>query len=126
MKLIELKCKNCGAILDARDDQETITCKYCHANFKIDDEAMHIKYDNMESTGYEMEKGKIRARKEEEQRILEENSQKQISKEEREQRRNRLKQQWEVKESRNGKNKKTIILIIIIFFVIIFLCSMIS
>lgn len=38
MSLIELKCKNCGAILKTDRDTEQITCEYCHTNFKVDKE----------------------------------------------------------------------------------------
>lgn len=64
MKLIELKCKNCGAILKVKSDSIDIHCEHCQANYKFDDEVQHIKYDDMEQAGYEYEKGRIRAREE--------------------------------------------------------------
>lgn len=64
MKLIEMKCKNCGAILKVVNDTKEIDCQYCHANYKLDDETIHIKYDDMEQAGYDFEKGKIRAQQE--------------------------------------------------------------
>ncbi len=64
MKLIELKCKNCGATLKVNSDTNDVTCKYCQTSFKLDDEIQHIKYDNMEQSGYEFEKGRIRAQQE--------------------------------------------------------------
>ena len=64
MKLIELKCKNCGAILKADAELDKITCEFCHTTFKIDDEVKHVKFDDMEMNGYEFEKGRIRAQKE--------------------------------------------------------------
>ena len=64
MKLIELKCKNCGSKLKVAEDSTDIICQFCGANFKIDDEVVHHKIDDAEKTGYEMEKGRIRAQKE--------------------------------------------------------------
>ena len=64
MKLVELKCKNCGATLKADPELNEITCKYCQTTFKIDDEVKHVKFDDMEQNGYEFEKGRIRAQQE--------------------------------------------------------------
>lgn len=64
MKLVELKCKNCGATLKVDPESEEITCKYCQTTFKLDDEVKHVKFDNMEQNGYEFEKGRIRAQQE--------------------------------------------------------------
>ncbi len=64
MKLIELKCKNCGSKLKVAEDSTDIICQFCGANFKIDDEVVHHKIDDAEKTGYEMEKGRLRAKKE--------------------------------------------------------------
>lgn len=64
MKLVEMKCKNCGAKLEVNTDSNEAYCQFCGTEFKIDDEAQHIKYDDMEQAGYEFEKGKIRARQE--------------------------------------------------------------
>lgn len=69
MKLVEMKCKNCGNVLKLEPEQKDIDCEYCHAKYKLDDEVQHIKYDDMEQAGYEMEKGKIRARKEAKEEI---------------------------------------------------------
>ena len=64
MKLIELKCKNCGANINADSECTEITCQYCQTTFKIDDEVRHIKLENMEQNGYDFEKGRLRAQKE--------------------------------------------------------------
>ena len=64
MKLVELKCKNCGATLKVDPESEEITCKYCQTTFKLDDEVKHVKFDDMEQNGYEFEKGRIRAQQE--------------------------------------------------------------
>ena len=64
MKLVELECQNCGAALKIEAGADTVSCPYCNATYKIDDEAQHIKYDDMENSGYEFEKGRIKAQKE--------------------------------------------------------------
>lgn len=46
------------------EDAKKIKCKYCHSEYKLDDEVQHIKYDDMEQAGYDFEKGKIRAQQE--------------------------------------------------------------
>ena len=72
MKLIEMKCKNCGAKLKVNSDEKEAHCEFCGIDFKIDDEVQHIKYDDMEQSGYEFEKGKIRAREESKQKKIQE------------------------------------------------------
>ncbi len=64
MKLLEMKCKNCGALLKVEEDAKYIDCQYCNTKYKLDDEVQHIKYDDMEKSGYEFEKGRIRAQQE--------------------------------------------------------------
>lgn len=64
MKLVEMKCKNCGAQLKVNLEQKQSYCQFCGAEFHIDDEVQHIKYDDMEQAGYEFEKGRIKAQKE--------------------------------------------------------------
>lgn len=64
MKLLEMKCKNCGALLKVEEDAKYIECQYCNTKYKLDDEVQHIKYDDMEKSGYEFEKGRIRAQRE--------------------------------------------------------------
>ena len=64
MKLVELECQNCGAALKIEEGTNTVSCPYCKATYKIDDEAQHVKYDDMENSGYEFEKGRIKAQNE--------------------------------------------------------------
>ena len=64
MKLVEMKCKNCGAQLKVNIEQKSTYCQFCGAEFQIDDEVQHIKYDDMEQAGYEFEKGRIKAQQE--------------------------------------------------------------
>lgn len=90
MRLIELKCKNCGAQLTVPEKTKTITCEFCNTTFGIDDGVKHIQYDNMEQSGYEFEKGRIRAQNE-----------------------NRNKQYvWVVNDSRKSKNTALILCLI--------------
>ena len=72
MKLIELKCPNCGANIEADLNINEVTCKYCKSTFNLRDDSEHIKFDNMEQSGYEFEKGRIRARKEHEKDLYSE------------------------------------------------------
>ena len=64
MKLVELECQNCGAALKVEEGTNNVTCPYCKATYKLDDEVQHVKYDDMENSGYEFEKGRIKAQKE--------------------------------------------------------------
>jgi len=59
MKLVEMKCSRCGAVLKLRKDGSEAKCDFCGAIYKIDDED-----HNAEQRGYEAEKGRIRAREE--------------------------------------------------------------
>ena len=72
MKLVEMKCKNCGAKLKVNSEVKEANCQFCGAEFKIDDEVQHHKLDDAEQTGYELEKGKIRAREEAKQAKIDE------------------------------------------------------
>lgn len=105
MKLVELKCKNCGAVLKVQPDSIDIHCEHCKANYKLDDEAQHIKYDDMEKTGYDYERGRIKAKQEHEE----------------EKRRQKLEaQQATIKAERDAKMKKWIILAWIFLFPFMF------
>ena len=55
MRLEEMKCKACGAKLNVPDDAESVTCPYCNVTYKVQD---------MEDSGYEFEKGRIKAQQE--------------------------------------------------------------
>lgn len=63
MKLIKLKCENCGATLDANENLEKITCNYCGTEILIDDEATKVK---------RIEDAKLKARKENHEQLLKE------------------------------------------------------
>lgn len=56
MELKELKCKNCGANLKVEGDAKEVTCNFCNTTFSV---------ETNERDGYEFEKGRIKAQKEE-------------------------------------------------------------
>ena len=66
MKLVELKCKNCGNTLKINENfsSDIITCEYCHTSFKIDNESKKIKILDAKEFGYEFEKGRMKAKNE--------------------------------------------------------------
>lgn len=64
MKLVDLKCPNCGSDLKADIVSKECICEYCGAKLLIDDETVHVKYDNAEESGYQFEKGRQRAQRE--------------------------------------------------------------
>lgn len=55
MKLEEVKCKACGARLDIKEGADSVTCPYCNVTYKVQD---------MEDSGYEFEKGRLKAQRE--------------------------------------------------------------
>ncbi len=57
MKLIELECKDCGGNLKVEEGTDIVTCPYCGASYRLNEE-------NMEKSGYEFEKGRIKAQRE--------------------------------------------------------------
>lgn len=67
MRLIDIKCPNCGADLRIDSENKECTCQYCGAKFLIDDEVLHVRYDNAEESGYQFEKGRQRAMREAQQ-----------------------------------------------------------
>lgn len=74
MKLISLKCQNCGSEMTVKNDSKEAICEYCGAKFIIDDEMNHIQYDNAEQAGYEFEKGRQRAQYEKSSQSIHNNS----------------------------------------------------
>lgn len=63
MKLIKMKCENCGATLDVNKNLEKITCNYCGAEILIDDDATKLK---------RVEEAKLKARKDNHEQGLKE------------------------------------------------------
>ena len=64
MKLIETTCPNCGAHLQVDLERGFCFCEYCGTKLLLDDEKIHVQYDNAEQFGYEFEKGRQRAQEE--------------------------------------------------------------
>ena len=64
MKLVDMTCPHCGASLKVDPDARECTCEFCNSKFVIDNETIHVKYDNAEESGYQFEKGRQRAQKE--------------------------------------------------------------
>lgn len=64
MKLVQLKCPNCGAEVEADSSGRTAFCGYCGARLVVDDEVKHVRCDNAEDAGYRFEMGRIRAQQE--------------------------------------------------------------
>ena len=54
MKLIKLKCENCGAMLEVNKDLDKINCNFCGQEILIDDAATEIR---------RVEDAKLQARK---------------------------------------------------------------
>ena len=67
MKLIDLTCPHCGAQLRIDAEKEFVYCEHCGARVLLDNEINHIQIDNAEEAGYRFEKGRQRARAEEQQ-----------------------------------------------------------
>ncbi|MDE7114075.1 MAG: hypothetical protein K2O57_07810 [Acetatifactor sp.] len=61
MKLVDLTCNHCGALLTVDADKKQATCNYCGTTLLIDEGVQHIQYDNAEEAGYNFEKGRQRA-----------------------------------------------------------------
>lgn len=70
MRLLDMTCQHCGALLKVDIDKKRAICNHCGATILIDDEIQHIRYDNAEEAGYNFEKGRQRARREEQQQRL--------------------------------------------------------
>lgn len=63
MKLIKIKCENCGSMLEFNEELDKITCNYCGTVNIIDDEATKLK---------RIEEAKLKARKDNHEQDLKE------------------------------------------------------
>lgn len=61
MKLIDLKCSNCGAEMKVNSELERCTCNYCGKQMLIDDEIQKHEFVNGYRYGYDLEKGRLQA-----------------------------------------------------------------
>ena len=76
MRLIDLKCSNCGATMKVNPELRQVSCNYCGNTMLIDDEIKKLQLVNGLEYGYELEKGRIIAQKEEELRKLDDKQKK--------------------------------------------------
>ena len=63
MKLVKMKCENCGATLEVNSELDKINCNFCGAEIMIDDEATTLK---------RVEEAKLKSRKENHEQTLKE------------------------------------------------------
>ena len=94
MKVISLVCPQCGGKLDASEDMKHTVCPYCNTNIVIDDEVQHVRFDNSHEAGYDFERGRMKAQRDQAMRE------------------SQLRQEAE----RKRKNRKWVILAWIFFF----------
>lgn len=64
MKLIDMTCPHCGGALKINPDNRTCVCNYCGARLILDNETLHLQFDNAYESGYQFEKGRQRAQAE--------------------------------------------------------------
>lgn len=64
VKFVDTKCPNCGAYLNVDLDAGQANCQFCGAKLLIDDEVQRFAYVNAEAAGYDFEKGRQRAQRE--------------------------------------------------------------
>lgn len=76
MRLIDLKCSDCGASMKANPELKKVMCPYCGKEMLIDDEIKKVQIDNSFDFGYESEKGKLKAQKEHELELIREEEEK--------------------------------------------------
>ena len=55
MKLIDLRCSSCGAMMQVNPDLKKVVCNYCGSELLIDDESKKIEIANSYEYGYEAE-----------------------------------------------------------------------
>lgn len=65
MKIVDLTCPHCGANLKVDSSATEYTCEYCGSKVLLDNgSASKLTVDNAEESGYQFEKGRIRAQRE--------------------------------------------------------------
>lgn len=72
MKLLQMKCPNCGSRLTVDKSSGECVCDSCGGKFLLDDESttQHVEFDNAEDAGYEFERGRQKAQAEARQASL--------------------------------------------------------
>ena len=63
MKLVDLKCPHCGAVLTVNSDLNECTCTYCGTKVLVDDEVQKVVHsiDKPFETAYAMRSGELQA-----------------------------------------------------------------
>ena len=64
MKLINTRCPKCNAQLTIEEGKTQYKCEHCGSTFLVDEEVNKIRIDNAENTGYQFEKGRMKAQSE--------------------------------------------------------------
>lgn len=67
MKLVDITCPSCGASLCCDEHSLIVECSYCGKVFYLDDEVQRVEHSvkDAEQLGYDLEKGKLKAQREE-------------------------------------------------------------
>lgn len=72
MRLIQMKCPDCGSVLDADvDGKPVLFCQFCGSKLLIDDESKKVYFDDPAKAGYEFEQGRMKAQAEERRKARE-------------------------------------------------------
>lgn len=97
MKMVKLKCDNCGGELEVDSEQDKIYCKYCGTKILIDDEASKIR---------RVEDAKLQARKQNHEQTIKEKKE--------------LDELNEAEKFKKGKLSKAVIIFTIICLLFVF------
>ena len=126
MNLIELKCKRCGAILKVNPNNPEITCSYCHTKFILNEEVTKMDLNNMEQSGYNFEKGRMRAQQEADRQKREEAEARAREEERKRAEAAALAKEKLHKKVNNSKKNKTQLIIITAVLLVIFVAGIIK
>ena len=70
MKLIDLTCPGCGAVIKVNSELSRGLCNFCGKEFIVDDEIQKIEVANGKKLGYEQEQGRQEAVEEKREELL--------------------------------------------------------
>lgn len=70
MKIVELKCPNCGATVMQDEEGKKLFCEYCGTRLIAMEERSSVRLEDAEDTGYRFEMGRIRAQREAERQSV--------------------------------------------------------
>ena len=68
MKLKDVSCPSCGAAMKVTPNAKVISCEYCNHDFVLKEETQQDGLNFAEKAGYEFEKGRMRAKREEKEK----------------------------------------------------------